>query len=119
MNARQSNNLIKGVFLVLIGLAAVIAAILYFGPGYGKVGYPTYQAATALYGACLAKSEPRVQSIEALIINGNEEFDAEIISEQERAWLDAVVATARSGEWDSAAAMAKRMMEDQNSADGG
>jgi hypothetical protein len=35
------------------------------------------------------------------------------ISAEERKWLDAMIATARDGRWESAAKSARRMMEDQ------
>lgn len=57
--------------------------------------------------------------MEVLITSGDKNFDAELISIRERNWLDSVIEKARAGKWKSAAAMAKQMMEDQNTANGG
>ena len=119
MSDGTNSSLTKGILLGFVGLAVIIAVVSYFRSGYGDVSYPTYQAATALYGACLARSEARIDLVETLIANGNEKFDADLLSAQERSWLESVIRAARGGEWESAAAMAKRMMEDQVSLNDG
>lgn len=116
---KKTSFLAEKFFPWLLGCAIAVGLLMFPGCGYGKVSYPTYQAATALYGACLAKSETRIEAVEELIATGNEEFDIEEISAEEHGWLAAVIQEARSGQWESAAAKAKRMMQDQNSSSDG
>ena len=56
---------------VYFGLAGIGLAILFcwilFLRGYGEVSQPTYDFALALYGACLAKSEARIDKIESAL----------------------------------------------------
>ncbi len=94
--------------IVVIGLA-VVAMGFFFNRGYGKVSPRTYECATALYGACLAKSEERIAKVEALF----DEPDTEEIPSTERVWLERIIEQAKRGEWKKASAAARRMMEDQ------
>lgn len=106
----------KGVNAIRKGLIAVtaISGILvwcFASPGYGKVGYKTYQFATAIYGACLAKSTSRIETVEHLLQADCEGEDP--IIEVERRWLMEIMDQAKNDQWDSAATKAKKMMNDQ------
>ncbi len=101
---------------MLKALVAVIAIsgflVWCFGnPGYGKVGDKTYQFATAIYGACLAKSQTRIETIEQLLQADRDGDDP--ISEVEEGWLKEIIDLAKNDQWDSGAAKAKMMMNDQ------
>lgn len=111
-NNSSSWRTVIGIVLVC-GL--VLVSYLSFNRGYGKVSYPTYQVATALYSACLSKSEARVDQIKSLLEDeGNpQEFDIASITDKERVWLSAIIRKAKSSDWESAAAEAKRMLDDQ------
>ena len=61
-----------------------------------KVSYPAYQVATALYGASLAKSEPRIEAIQDLLNNGNDKLDVTGITETERQCLQDIIEDART-----------------------
>ena len=98
----------------ILGVMVIGAAIMvWFSQGYGKVSPRAYEVSTALYGACLAKSDARLESIEGLLDEGAETEDASTVSEDERRWLESMIRTARDGDWESAAKSARRMMEDQ------
>ena len=103
-----------GVTAGLIVVVIVVALTFFLDRGYGKVSREAYQVATALYGACLSKSAPRIEKIQELLHDGGLEFDATSISPQEKRWLQDVVQQAQESQWASAAAAAKRMMVDQN-----
>ena len=99
--------------LLPIGLMVMVVIGIYLttGRGYGKVTDRSYKVATALYGACLSKSDARLEKISLLIID--DESTEEPIPSHERAWLTAIVEQAQDGKWESAAKSSKRMMEDQ------
>lgn len=94
-------------------LVIIVLAVIW-NRGYGPVSYPAYKMATALYGACLVKSEPRIDAIEVLLEEGGDGFEVEKISPQERKWLQAIIDAAQTDDWQTASANAKRLMEAQN-----
>lgn len=98
------------IFLAIVALVAV-AIYLSLGRGYGKVSPRSYKVATALYGACLSKSEARLEKISQLIVD--DEATDEPIPDHEATWLTSIVEQAKNGDWESAAQSSKRMMEDQ------
>ena len=77
--------------------------------GYGEVSPRTYQFSKAIYSACLKKSDDHLAKVEELL----NESDGASLPTNEAIWLDQIIEIARSGNWDSAAKKAKRMMEDQ------
>ena len=102
-----------------VEIAGLIFCMLLFGAaimfwstrGYGKVSPDAYEVSKALYGACLAKNEQRLQALDVLL-----DGDADgsfTVSEAERKWLEAMIDTAKDGDWKAAAQSARRMMEDQ------
>lgn len=105
---------ISKLLLPILGVILIGAAIMFCSSqGYGKVSPRAYEVSTALYGACLAKSDARLESIEGLLDEDAEAEDASTVSEDERRWLESMIRTARDGDWESAAKSARRMMEDQ------
>ena len=95
--------------VMLIGTVIMV----WTSQGYGKVSPRAYEVSTALYGACLAKSDARLESIENLLDEDADREDTPGVSENERRWLESMIRTARDGDWKSAANSARRMMEDQ------
>ena len=94
----------------LFAIALLGAIYLFFPTGYGTISGEAYDLALASYGACLAKSESRVEKIEAML---NESEYSEKLSERETRWFRDLIAQTRSGRWNQATPIAKRMMEDQ------
>ena len=92
-------------------LAIAVATFLWLGRGYGTVSPDAYQVAQALYSSCLAKSEVRLEAVEATIDGASDEPLE--ITEKEQRWLMEIIADAKAGSWQSAAADARQMMEDQ------
>ena len=98
-----------GVTLGVLTIA--VATFLWLGRGYGTVSPDAYQVAQALYSSCLAKSEVRLEAVESTI---NDAGDPPLeITAKEQRWLKAIIADAKAGNWQSAAAAAHQMMEDQ------
>ena len=98
-----------GVTLGVLTIA--VATFLWLGRGYGTVSPDAYQVAQALYSSCLAKSEVRLEAVESTI---NDAGDPPLeITAKEQRWLKAIIADAKAGNWQSAAADARQMMEDQ------
>ena len=98
-----------GVALGVLAIAVVM--FLWLGRGYGTVSPDAYQVARALYSSCLAKSEVRLEAVE-WTINDAGDPPLEITAKEQR-WLKAIIADAKAGNWQSAAADARQMMEDQ------
>ena len=92
-------------------LAIAVATSLWLGRGYGTVSPDAYQVAQALYSSCLAKSEVRLEAVESTINDAGEQ-PLEITVKEQR-WLKEIIADAKAGNWQSAAADARQMMEDQ------
>ncbi|MDA7905436.1 hypothetical protein N9B60_01600 [Mariniblastus sp.] len=97
------------------GIISCLVILLLFGGyfwlnrGYGEVSPDTYQFSKALYSACLKKSDEHLAKIEELL----DESDESSLPSNERIWLTQITQLAQSGDWESAARKAKRMMEDQ------
>ena len=98
-----------GVTLGVLTIA--VAMFLWLGRGYGTVSPDAYQVAQALYSSCLAKSEVRLEAVESTINDAGEQ-PLEITVKEQR-WLKEIIADAKAGNWQSAAADARQMMEDQ------
>ncbi|MDB4778365.1 hypothetical protein OAG68_02805 [bacterium] len=102
----------KHTILILIAVALAAGAVYFLcNQGYGKVSRRTYDMATAIYGACLARSENRVDKIQQLLSQDTAETSD--MSIRERKWLNNIIQKAKNGNWESAAKAAKRIMEDQ------
>ena len=99
-----------GITLLVLSAIAV-AMTFWLGRGYGTVSPDAYRIAQALYSSCLAKSEARLEAVEAAF-NDSSEQPLEI-TEKEQRWLMEIIADAKAGNWQSAAADARQMMEDQ------
>ncbi len=108
----KSKPQVKQTLLILIAVTLTAATVYFFcSQGYGKVSRRTYDMATAIYGACLAKSEIRVDKIQRLL--SDDDTDSPEISPRERKWIDNIIRKAKNGNWESAAKAAKQIMEDQ------
>lgn len=98
---------------VVLG-AVVLTGFLLIGfwclnPRYGEVSPLTYECSKALYSACLNKSEEHLKRVEELLAAS----DLEVLPANERYWIEAIIAEAHGGDWQTAAKKARRMMEDQ------
>lgn len=100
----------RGVVVPVACLLLVGAAACYWmNRGYGEVSPLTYEISKALYGACQTKSDQRLRKVDALI----EGKMGSMLPDNERQWLEDIVAQARDGQWEVAARQARRMLEDQ------
>lgn len=102
----------KPAYILVGGLVVLSAAIAWWlsREHYGDISDKAYELATATYGACMAKSEQRIDRVEALL---DDKEIASQISEQEMRWFRSIIQRARSDNWTSAAKSAKQMMQDQ------
>lgn len=102
---------LMSIFTRLVVVLVVGTTLLLAGcGGYGKVSDTAYEVATAVYSACLAESEARIDRVEDLL---DDEAFVEQMSDEEVQWLRSIIAKARDGKWQAAAKKARRMMEDQ------
>ena len=104
MNKNRSLWLWLGMFAVGILL---LSTGLWANQGYGEVSSEAYQYSTALYSACLSKNRQHLNKIETMLSS------SENVSQNERRWLEEIIALAQSDDWTSASKDARRMMEDQ------
>ena len=98
------------ILVAALSLVAVGAIWFWSSSGYGKISENAYELAVASYGACLAKSDQRIERIESML--SSDEF-ASSMTQQEIGWFQDLLADAKSERWDSAASVAKQMMQDQ------
>ena len=98
--------------MIAIFLVLAVVVYLWVNNGYGKVSPKTYELSKALYGACLAKSDERIEKVD-LILSAESARGGVEITRQEKAWLNRIIRKARNGKWEAAAKSSRRMMEDQ------
>ncbi|TWT88833.1 hypothetical protein Mal64_23210 [Pseudobythopirellula maris] len=78
--------------------------------GYEGLSPAAYDGAKSLYNVCNRRAEDKLDAVESYLAT---ESDAGRLAPHEARWLRGVVAKARAGDWEEAAAEARRMMEDQ------
>lgn len=92
--------------VIITGLLVSLVA----GCGYGEVSPQGYDYATALYSICNRKDAARLDEWVSLL-------DADVeqgkLAEQEARWFRDIAAQARAGDWQSANAAARQLLEDQ------
>lgn len=96
-----------------ISSASLVAVALVVAGGcgsYGRISPTAYEFAKALYSICNRQAHEALDPVGDQITQAQEEGE---LSEQEASWLGDVIAHARDGDWDAAAAAARQMMEDQ------
>ncbi|MCA9019630.1 MAG: hypothetical protein KDA74_05785 [Planctomycetaceae bacterium] len=80
------------------------------GCGYPEVSPKSYEISKALYSVCNQKSTERLETVQTLIQSSLKKSE---ITEREAGWLNAIVASANEGKWETATQEARRLMEDQ------
>ena len=80
------------------------------GCGYPEVSPTTYEIAGALYSVSNLKREDGLANVETLI---SESLQAQEISSREAGYLIEIVQQCRAGDWETAQAECRRMMDDQ------
>ncbi len=92
-------------------LGILLGSVLFLGcGGYGKVSPETYEFAKALYSATNRQSTESLDRAEEMVLAAR---DAQELPAEESAWLLAIVADARNGDWEGANREARRLMTDQ------
>jgi hypothetical protein len=105
----MSDNQVKSSGVFLLAAILVVWGYLWMNQGYGEVSQQTYEFSKAIYGACLAKSEQRLDKIQNLL----DDSSGDQLPGHERKWLEAIISNARAENWKVAAKEARSMMEDQ------
>lgn len=95
---------------LLLVSALVLAVFFWLNSGYGEISKNAYDLAIASYGACLSQSETRIAKVESLLADPAFAID---MSDQEQKWFRDLIAKTKSDQWQKAAKIARRMMEDQ------
>ena len=97
--------------LLLVGLLlAGLVVWKLFIAGYGEISPKTYELANALYAICNQGDEERLGRFESLV---EKSLESEEISHREAGWLNQIVETARSGDWETASTSCREMIADQ------
>ncbi len=104
MDQRRVWIAISLLLLVVVGLTWIL------NRGYGQVGERGYEIATSLYSVCNRQDIARLAIVEELIA---ESSSAGALSPQEARWFRGIIANAKSGDWERAAASIRRLMDDQ------
>jgi hypothetical protein len=89
-------------------LALLVLAVP--GCGYGAVSDAAYDHATALYSIANRRADETLDQFAGQIESAR---TSGALSDQEAAWLEAIVDDARQGRWDAALKASRAMMEDQ------
>ncbi|QDU77998.1 hypothetical protein Pan97_50770 [Bremerella volcania] len=100
-----------------IGVAAVliVAVVIYWltRPTFGEISRKGYDYAMALGSACNGKDEAKVAKITQMIDQSAQ--DGELQS-YEAAWLKGIAQQASDGQWESAYASVRKLMQEQTQA---
>ncbi|QDV25465.1 hypothetical protein [Aureliella helgolandensis] len=91
--------------VVLIGLG-----YWWFSPEYGETSQLGYDCAIALYSAC---NQQDVQKLKQIAVIVETSVDANQLSEREMQWLQDIIALGQAGEWKTAIAKTRLLMETQ------
>ena len=99
-----------------LGFAIVMAIglVLYWAfSGYGRVGQPAYELASAAYATILTRDKARLETLEKLLENPTSDSHRPEITPRERKWLQQIISDARRGNWDRARTQARRLLDAQ------
>ncbi len=102
----------RNFILVILVAVIVVGGIAWWltRPNYGEISEKGYDFAMALFSACNGKSIAKVEKIVGMIERST---TAGELSEQEAAWLMGIVRQALEGNWGSANAAIRVLMEEQ------
>lgn len=105
----MNDGTMKKLIAALLTIALIVGGYWWMNRGYGEVSREAYEFSKAIYGACLAQSEQRLDKVQQLL---DDPSHAELPS-HERKWLETIIADARAENWKTASKKARRMMENQ------
>ena len=105
----MNDGLVKKLSIALFVVVLILGSFWWANRGYGTVSPQTYEFSKAIYGACLARSEQRLDKIEEMLA----EPANDAIPAHERKWLEAIISNARAENWKTASEKARSMMEEQ------
>ncbi len=91
----------------LLGVVLVFSVI---GCGYGEVSSETYEYAMALYSVCNSRDAQRLEAFSEQFENAKAEGS---VSANESQVLTAIIKEAQAGEWESATADVRALLEAQ------
>lgn len=110
MNSEYSKKIARSRVSSLVVFGLTIWGVITVGCGYPEVSPKTYEFAKALYSATNLKQSDRVDEVETLIEAAISKGE---ISRREANYLREIIELSRSGEWEEAQKMTRRLMEDQ------
>jgi len=107
----QERNMKSSLTTSTLNLAIFCAmALSLTGCGYPEVSPQSYELSKALFSACNRKDEDHLSRVETMISEG---ISDGTVSQREADWLNQIIADARDGDWQSAAAESRQLMNDQ------
>lgn len=107
---QHNSEISRGAHLPRWIAGAVLTGLLLTGCGYGEVAPRTYEYATALYSICNRRDSARLEEFAKLL---EADVEAGHVTDHEAGLLEEIAGEARTGEWDSAQAAARQLLEDQ------
>lgn len=91
-------------------LLLALASVTMCGCGYGPVSPCAYECASALYSICNRMANDKLATVAEHIQQAKSDGR---LSQQEAAWLEAIVSDAGDGDWQSACNACRAIMKDQ------
>lgn len=105
-------NSTRNIALLVFAAVVVIGSVAWWlsRPSYGEVSEKGYDYAMALFAACNGKSTVKIEKIVSMV---EQSQIAGELSDQEAAWLKKIASNAMEGDWESANAAVRTLMEEQ------
>ena len=91
----------------VVGIVLLVSTV---GCGYGEVSSETYDYAMALYSVCNSRDAQRLETFNEQFANAKAEG---LVSANESQVLTAIIEEAQAGEWESATAEVRELLEAQ------
>ena len=101
-----------GRVIAIVGATVVLGGAVFYAMnrGYGEISPRGYEYATAMYSICNRKDFDRLQKLTAMV---EESAESGEISDEEAGWLTGISDAAAEGDWQSATAESRRLLDDQ------
>ncbi|RCS40620.1 hypothetical protein DTL42_24940 [Bremerella cremea] len=105
-------NSTRNITLVVLAGVVVVGGFAWWlsRPSYGEISDKGYDYAMALFAACNGRSTAKIEKIVSMV---EQSQIAGELPEQEAAWLKKIASNAMEGNWESANASVRTLMEEQ------
>lgn len=103
---------ISGRVVAFVALILVLGGAVFYSinRGYGEISPKGYEYAKAMYSICNRKDSGRLEDLSEMI---EDSVASGEISSTEAEWLTSISDSAAEGDWESATAESRRLLDDQ------